>query len=29
MLLPIAGGAPAKAAEEKQPAKPGARKKAG
>jgi DNA end-binding protein Ku len=29
MLLPIAGGAPAKAAEEKQPAKSGARKKAG
>ena len=29
MLLPIAGGSPAKAAEEKQPAKPGARKKAG
>jgi hypothetical protein len=29
MLLPIAGGAPAKAAAEKQPAKPGATKKAG
>ena len=29
MLLPIAGGSPAKAAAEKQPAKPGATKKAG
>jgi DNA end-binding protein Ku len=29
MLLPIAGGAPAKAAAEKQPQKPGVRKKAG
>jgi hypothetical protein len=29
MLLPIAGGAPAKAAAEKQPAKSGATKKAG